>query len=144
MTLSGHLSFNGQCEAAFRCYQRILGGEITTLLSFGASPLGDQMPADWQARILHANLQLGALCLLGSDAFPDAYQRPQGFAVTLGIAEPAEASRVFEALADGGQVQMPFQATFWSPGFGMLVDRFGVPWEVNCDPTLPMPSQRAP
>lgn len=124
-------------EAAFRCYQRILGGEITTLLRFGESSLGGQVPADWQARILHANLQVGALSLLGSDAFPDTYQRPQGFAVTLGFAEPAEAAVVFEALADGGQIQMPFQAAFWSPGFGLLVDRFGIPWEVNCDTTLP-------
>jgi PhnB protein len=137
MSLSCHLIFDGQCAAALRRYQRILGGEITTLLSFGESPLGAQVPAEWQARILHANLQVGALSLLGSDAFPDTYQRPQGFAVTLGIAEPAEASRVFEALADGGQVQMPFQATFWSPGFGVLVDRFAIPWEINCDPTLP-------
>lgn len=137
MSLSCHLTFDGHCEAAFRSYQQILGGEITTLLRFGESPLGAQVPADWQARILHANLQVGALSLLGSDAFPGAYQRPQGFAVTLGVAEPAEAARVFEALADGGQIQMPYQPTFWTPGFGVLVDRFGTPWEVNCDPTLP-------
>lgn len=137
MSLSCHLTFDGHCEAAFRSYQQILGGEITTLLRFGESPLGAQVPADWQARILHANLQIGALSLLGSDAFPGAYQRPQGFAVTLGVAEPAEAARVFEALADGGQIQMPYQPTFWTPGFGVLVDRFGTPWEVNCDPTLP-------
>jgi PhnB protein len=138
MSLSCHLSFDGHCEAAFRCYQHILGGAITTLLRFGESPLGPQVPADWQARILHAHLQLDALSLLGSDAFPGTYQRPQGFAVTLGLTELAQASRVFEALAEGGVVQMPFQATFWSPGFGVLVDRFGIPWEVNCDPTLPM------
>ncbi len=134
MTLSCHLHFDGQCEAAFQCYQGILGGEITTLLSFGKSPLAAQLPEDWQARILHANLQLGELSLLGSDAFPGTYQRPQGFAVTLGIANHAKAARAFEALADGGQIQMPFQATFWTPGFGVLVDRFGIPWEVNCDP----------
>lgn len=137
MSLSCHLIFDGQCEAAFRRYQAVLGGAITVLLRFGESPLGAQVPADWQARILHANLQIGALSLLGSDAFPGTYARPQGFAVTLGLAEPAEAARVFEALADGGQIQMPFQPTFWTPGFGVLVDRFGIPWEVNCDPDKP-------
>lgn len=144
MSLSCHLQFDGQCEAAIRCYQGILGGEITTLLRFGESPLGAQVPPDWQARILHAHLQIGALSLLGSDAFPGTYQRPQGFAVTLGMAALTQAASVFEALADGGQIQMPFQACFWTPGFGVLVDRFGIPWEVNCDPgSLPEPTDRA-
>jgi PhnB protein len=133
MRIRCHLSFDGQCEVAFRTYQRIVGGQITMMLEYGESPMADQVPAQWQSRILHATLELGDQELLGFDAFPDAYERPQGFSVTLGISEPATAKEVFLALAEGGRVQMPYQETFWSPGFGVLIDRFGVPWEVNCE-----------
>lgn len=133
MRISCHLSFDGQCEVAFRTYQLLLGGQIITMLKFGESPLADQVPPQWQNRILHATLMLGDQELLGSDAFPDAYERPQGFSVTLGISEPAKAKEVFLALAEGGRVHMPYQETSWSAGFGVLVDRFGMPWEVNCE-----------
>ena len=132
MTISCHLSFDGQCEAAFRTYQRILGGELSTLLTFGDSPLASQVPPEWQSRILHATLVVGDQEFLGSDAFPNAYEKPQGFSVTLGVAELSQAKNVFSLLAENGRVQMPFQETFWSPGFGVLVDRFSVPWEINC------------
>jgi uncharacterized glyoxalase superfamily protein PhnB len=133
MAISCHLSFNGQCETAFRAYQAILGGEVRTLLSYGESPLARQVPAEWQSRILHATLVVGDEEFLGSDAFPDAYERPQGFCVTFSVPDLARARQVFESLAAGGTVQMPFQETFWSPGFGVLTDRFGVPWEVNSE-----------
>jgi len=133
MRISCHLSFDGQCEVAFRTYQRLLGGEIITMLEYGESPMADQVPPQWQNRILHATLRLGDQELLGTDAFPDAYERPQSFFVTLGISELAKAREVFASLAEGGRVQMPFQETFWSAGYGVLVDRFGVPWEVNCE-----------
>jgi PhnB protein len=139
MRISCHLAFDGQCELAFRTYQRLLGGEIVTLLRFSESPMAKEVPSEWQQRILHATLVLdGQEFLLGSDAFPNAYERPQGFAATLGIAAPTRAKEVFEALAEGGRVQLPFQETFWSAGFGVLVDQFGVPWEINCEraPTL--------
>jgi PhnB protein len=70
---------------------------------------------------------------MGSDAFPEAYKRPQGFSATVGIGELSRAQEVFNALAEGGQVQMPLQKTFWSAGFGVLVDRFGIPWEIHCE-----------
>ena len=132
MSLSCHLVFDGVCDRAFRAYQRILGGELKTLLTFGQSPLAEQLPPDWQGRILHATLVLDDQELMGSDAFPGAYAQPQGFSVTVGYADVDRARAVFDALADGGRLHMPFQATFWSPGFGVLVDRYGVPWEVNC------------
>ena len=71
---------------------------------------------------------------MGSDAPPDHYQEPKGISVTLGIEEPAEAERVFHALAKNGTVQMPIQKTFWATRFGMLVDQFGIPWMINCEP----------
>ena len=133
MRISCHLTFDGQCEVAFRTYQRLLGGEIMTMLRYGESPLADQVPLHWHGKILHATLALDTQELLGSDAYPDAYQQPRGYFVTLGITEPAKAKSVFASLTEGGQVHMPFQETFWSAGYGVLVDRFGVPWEVNCE-----------
>jgi PhnB protein len=133
MRISCHLTFDGQCEVAFLAYQRLLGGEIRAMLTYGDSPLADQVPSAWQSRILHATLVVGDQELLGSDAFPDTYERPRGFSVMLSPADPARARDIFASLAEGGSVSTAFQPTFWSAGFGVLVDRFGVPWEVNCE-----------
>ena len=134
MRVSCHLAFDGQCEVAFRTYERLLSGEIATMLKFGDSPVADQVPREWQQRILHATLTMdGRDLLMGSDAFPNAYERPQGFSATVGVAELQRAREIFDALAEGGRVHMPFQKTFWSAGFGVLVDRFGIPWEINCE-----------
>jgi PhnB protein len=130
MSFSCHLTFDGRCAEAFRTYQRVLGGDLK-LLEYGESPMANQVPPHWQRKIVHATFVLDARELLGSDAFPDAYEPPRGFAVTLAIPDPARAKRIFESLADNGRVNVPFQETFWSPGYGFVVDRFGVPWEVN-------------
>ncbi|GAB3509627.1 glyoxalase/bleomycin resistance/extradiol dioxygenase family protein [Pseudoxanthomonas daejeonensis] len=130
MGISCHLSFDGECAVAFRRYQRILGGEFTTLLTYGESPLARQVPREWQSRILHATLMVDDQELLGSDAFPGTYVKLQGFSVTLHV-PVHEAARVFVSLSEGGSIRMPFEPTFWSPGFGMLVDRYGIPWEIN-------------
>jgi PhnB protein len=139
MSLSCHLTFDGQCEEAFRSYERLLGAKTVTMLEYGKSPMATQFPPHWQRRIMHATLVLDdAQELLGSDAFPDGYETPRGFAVTLAIADPARAKQIFASLAEGGRVQVPLQETFWSPGYGHLVDRFGIPWEVNAEhPAVP-------
>ena len=82
---------------------------------------------------MHARLVVGDRVLMGSDVPPDHHDKPQGFSVSLGIDTPAEAERIFRALAEGGTVQMPLQETFWALRFGTLVDRFGIPWMVNCE-----------
>jgi PhnB protein len=99
----------------------------------GNSPMKDQVPADWQEKVLHARLELGQQALMGSDAPPDRYSAPQGIYVSLNIGDVAQAQRIFSGLAEGGRVEMPFEKTFWAAGFGMLVDRFRVPWMVNCE-----------
>jgi PhnB protein len=131
MRISPHLCFDGQCENAFQTYQQILGGTITTLLKYGASPMASQVERRWHDRIVHAALRLGELELTGVDVLSQDYQKPQGFFVTLTVSESADAKRIFSLLSDGGEVRLPFQPTFWSAGFGVLVDRFGVPWEIN-------------
>ena len=132
MRISPHLIFDGQCREAFVAYQRILGGTLATFMTFGESPLAASVDAKWHARILHATLELDGAELNGADVLPHDYQRPQGFSVILNLGDVEQARRIFVAFAGGGKVHMPFQSTFWSPGFGVVVDRFGTPWEINC------------
>ena len=132
MQLNPCLSFNGQCKAAFQFYQQCFGGNIQTMMTWGESPMADQVPSEWHDRIIHTTLIVGDGALLGSDAPPDRYEEPKGFSVTVQIDDPAEADRVFNALAENGTVQMPIQKTFWATRFGMCIDRFGTPWMVNC------------
>ncbi len=139
LRLSPHLTFNGDCKAAFQTYRRILGGELTTLMSYGESPMAAQVDPRWHDRIVHATLLLADVELLGADLLPEDYRAPQGFFVTLTVEGPGRGKSIFESLADGGQVQLPFASTFWSPGFGVLVDRYKVPWEINSAASAPPP-----
>jgi PhnB protein len=133
MELSPYLTFSGECAAAFAFYEKTLGGKIVMMQTHGESPMKDLVPADWQDKILHARLVAGGHALMGSDAPPARYAAPQGVQVSVTVATPAEGERIFNAFAENGKVNMPFQKTFWSAGFGMLVDRFGIPWMVNCE-----------
>jgi PhnB protein len=133
MQMNPYLMFDGQCEAAFKFYERCLGGNIAALLTYGESPMAAQMPSEERGKIMHARLVVGDKVLMGGDAPQGHYEKPQGFTVTLGIDDPGEAERVFDALAEGGSVRMPLQETFWALRFGMLVDRFGTPWMINCE-----------
>ena len=133
MRLTPNLSFGGKCEAAFKFYERYFGGKIVFMLTYGKSPMAEQVPQRWREKILHATLTVGDNVLMGSDPVPERYERPKGFAVMLGIDDPADAERIFQALAENGTVQMPLQKTFWSVRFGVLVDQFGIPWAINCE-----------
>jgi PhnB protein len=132
MQLNPYLNFNGQCEVAFKFYQQCLGGNIQTMMTWGDSPMADQVPSEWRSKIIHATLIVSETALLGADAPPDRYEKPRGFSVTIQINDPAQADRIFHKLAENGTVQMPIQQTFWALLFGMCVDRFGIPWMVNC------------
>jgi PhnB protein len=132
MQLNPHLSFNGQCQEAFKFYQQCLGGNIQTMMTHGDSPMADQVPSEWRDKILHATLVVGETALMGADVPPDSYKEPRGFSITIQINDPADAERIFGALSEGGTVTMPLQETFWAARFGMVVDRFGIPWMVNC------------
>jgi PhnB protein len=128
--ISVHLSFNGQCKVAFEFYADLFGGRIVTMMSWADSPMAAQAPAGRGGDILHASLDLDGSTLIGSDSA--GTQSPQGFAVLLEPSDPATAERWFAALAEGGSVDMPLQETFWAARFGVLRDRFGIPWEINC------------
>jgi PhnB protein len=133
MQLSPYLNFNGQCATAFKFYEQALGGKIVMMQTHGESPMNDQVPADWRDMIIHARMTVGDSVLMGSDMPPSSHTVPQGFTVSISIASLSDAERIFNALAANGKVGMPFQKTFWSAGFGMAVDRFGIPWMVNCE-----------
>ncbi len=133
MFANPYLNFQGKCEEAFKFYAACTGGTIEQLVHFSDMPGMTGVPMDWVA---HVRLRIGNSLLMGSDAPGPNFEKPQGFSVSLMAGTPEEADRVFAALAEGGTVRMPIGETPWSPRFGMLTDRFGTPWMVNCDPAL--------
>ena len=135
MQLSPYLSFKGQCEEAFAFYAQCLGAKVGELFRYGGSPMADQAPADWGNKIMHGSLTLDGQTVMGADMVANQYEAPQGISLSLHPKSVAEAERVFKALAEGGQVTVPFAKTFWAAGFGMVVDRFGIPWMINCEGT---------
>ena len=132
MNISFHIHFNGTCQDAFEFYATLLDGQIGTMLPFCKSPAADSVPADWQNKIVHANIKLHGIELAGDDLPPGLYQPPKGFYVLLSLENEEKTKAVFEALAAGGEVLFPLQPTFWSPCYGIVVDRFGVAWKLNC------------
>ena len=132
MQLNPMLTFNGQCEAAFKFYEQCLGGKIQTMMTWGESPMADQVSSELRDKIIHATLIVGDTALGGGDAPPDGYEEPRGISVTIQIDDTADAERIFRSLSEGGTVTMPLQQTFWAARFGMVVDRFGIPWMINC------------
>lgn len=131
MQLDSYLLFNGECETAFKFYEQLLGAKIEGMIRYTGSPTEEHVPSEWRDKILHARMTVGDSALMASDAPPGHYEKPQGFSVSIQLKDTAEGKRIFNELAKGGTVQMPFQETFWSPGFGMCVDRFDIPWMVN-------------
>jgi PhnB protein len=137
MRVSPHLCFNGQCREAFEMYQSLLGGTLETMLTYGESPMASSTDPSWHDRIVHATLLLDEVELTGVDMITGSYCRPQGFFVTLAVDGAARASEIFKSLSQGGTISVPFEETFWSPGFGVLVDRFSIPWEINANGGVP-------
>lgn len=135
MKIVTSLSFQGQCREAFDAYARILGGKVTAAFPFGEGP--PDMPVDpkYKDWLMHAWLDVGDQSIMGADLPPEFapnIDKPKnGFDVTYHTEDAVQAKRVFDALAEGGTVAMPFGETFWSPGYGSLTDRFGIPWMVN-------------
>jgi PhnB protein len=133
MQINPYLSFNGKCAEAFKFYAEVLGGENVMMMTYGESPMAAQTAPEDKDRIMHARLKAGDMMLMGADAPPQFYQPAQGMVVSLSVDAPAEADRIFKALSENGTVKMPIQETFWAQRFGMLIDRFGTPWMVNCE-----------
>ena len=131
MQMNPYLNFNGECEAAFTFYEQCLGGQLGAIFRYAGTPLADQVPSDWQDKVMHGSLTIGGQVLMGGDVAQD--DRPRGFSLALNLANTTEAERIFHALSQDGRVTVPLEQTFWAARFGMVVDRFGIPWMVNCD-----------
>ncbi|HET7551380.1 MAG TPA: VOC family protein [Gemmatimonadaceae bacterium] len=121
-----YLNYNGTCEAAFRFYEEHLGGKLTGLTTHAAGPQNAQIPDGWVDKVLHARLELGNAVLMGAD-IPGAEPMRSAY-VTLTLDAAEEAERVYGLLADGGQVFMKMEETFFASRFAMLRDRFGTSW----------------
>src|SRR6185436_17144330 len=137
MEINPYLSFKGDCEAAFKFYEQCLGGEGFGIFRYGGSPMEHQVPAEWSDKVMHGSITIGGMELNGADVVPEQYETPKSFSLSIQLKSVAEAERIFAQLAQGGQVVMPLDKTFWAERFGMLVDRFGIPWLINCDGSDP-------
>ena len=131
MQINPYLNFNGNCAEAFKFYERCLRGRIEMMSTYGDTPMKDQCPPDMLNRVIHAHLNVDGQALFGSDSAPGNFAPAQGMHVSIGVGSKEEGERIFRELSEGGKPIMPFAETFWSPGFGMVVDRFGTPWMVN-------------
>ncbi len=125
-----YLFFDGRCEEAVEYYRKSLGAEVTALMRYKESPEPSMCPAGAGEKVMHASFRVGETTVMASDGRCEGRPSFQGFSLSLTVSDPAEADRLFAALADGGRVQMPLTTTFFSPRFGMVADRFGVPWMI--------------
>jgi PhnB protein len=133
MQLSSHLGFNGNCEEGMKFYAETFGGTVVFKMTWKESPMCGQVEANFQDRIMHMAVKVGNSTIMGADAPPGRYQKPQGIVESIAVEDVEDAKRIFNTLAEGGSVQMPFAETFWAKGFGMATDKFGIPWMVNCE-----------
>lgn len=131
MQVNPYLFYDGNCEAALRFYQKVLGAEIDVMLPYDSGE-GMPIPPGYEKKIMHAKISIDGEVIMAADAPPGHFKPAQGFSVSLQVEDPADAERRFKALAEGGSINMPFGKTFFSKGFGMCVDQFGIPWMVNC------------
>lgn len=132
MQVVPYLSFNGNCREAFELYREVLGGTLGEFHTFGEMP--GEVPPAVRDLVMHARLDVaGGGALMGSDAWEGMFEPCQGMSVSLHPSSVSEGRRIFQKLAEGGAVTMPFEPTFWCPGFGMLKDRFGISWMLNCE-----------
>jgi PhnB protein len=133
MIVQNYLFFDGRCEEAIDFYRRALGAEVAMMMRYKDSPEPcpeGMVPPGSDNKVMHACLRIGETAVMASDGSCQGKPSFAGFALSLTAANEAEADRLFAALADGGQVQMPLGKTFFAPRFGMVADRFGVSWMV--------------
>ena len=137
MLIEAYLFFEGRCDEAIEFYRRALGAEVTALMRYAESPeppAPGKLPPGSENKVMHANLRIGSTSVMVSDGRCSGKPGFQGFALTIVPPDITRADLMFAALAEGGQVQMPLAKTFWSPRFGIVTDRFGVLWMINCMP----------
>ena len=130
MQVNPYLHYNGNCEAAFKFYEKAAGGKIEVLMTHESAPPDMPTPPEWKKKIMHGRISIDGEVIMASDAPPGHYHKPQGYSVTLTVENLVNAEEKFTALSEGGAVNMAFAPTFFAKGFGMCVDQFGIPWMV--------------
>ena len=132
--MQAYLTFNGNAAEALAFYAKALGGKVIFSMTFGESPMGAETPDAYKGKIMHATLEARGHQLMASDMPPGmAFEGSKGFSLSVQGNTVDEGKKLFEALAEGGEVTMPYGPQFWAVGFGMLTDKFGVSWMVNCE-----------
>ena len=130
MQVNPYVYYDGNCEAAFKFYEKELGARIEMMLRYEEAPADMPSSPEHKKKIMHARISIDGATIMGSDAPPKHFHKPQGFSLSLTVDDPAEAERKFNALCRGGAVNMAWSKTFFAKGFGMGVDQFGIPWMV--------------
>ena len=132
MRINPYLSFKGQCREAFEFYAKTFHGEIAMIMTQGESPMAAELPPENRDAVMHAQLNVGDQVLMGADAVESCGPSQGNGCVTINVDGVDEAERLFAALSAGGTVFMPIAETFWAQRFGIVTDRFGTPWMINC------------
>jgi PhnB protein len=135
MVLEPYLFFTGNCEEALNFYKGVFGGEITSVMRMKDVPPDQEMemPPEYAEKIMHANFKSPTVSFMASDARPGKVYGEGPISLSLGTDDVKEAQKVFDALAKGGTVEMPFGDAFWGAKFGMLTDKYGIDWMINCE-----------
>jgi len=137
MDVRPYLDFNGDCEAAFMFYAQTLDGTLGPIFRYAGTELAHQVPPEWQEKVMHASITIGAQVLMGADVAPDRYEAPKGFTLSLQLSDPTRAERIFRDLSLNGRVVTPLAPTFWAAQFGVVTDCFGITWLINCEAAAP-------
>ena len=134
MNVQSYITFGGRCEEALEFYKKSVGAEITSLMRWKESPdAAMKGPPGYEEKVMNAAFRIGDSHLMADDGMGDKKAEFKGMTLMIEVADDAEAKRVFMALGEGGNVTMPLAKTFWSSSFGMLTDKFGVPWMVGVE-----------
>lgn len=133
MNVQPYLLFNGHCEEAINYYQTHLDAQVLMMMRFSDSPEPECCPPGRENLVMHATLQIGASIVMMSDGQEDAALNYDGFSLSLSMTDMAEAEARFNALSQAGEVICPLAETFWSPGFGMVKDPYGITWMINVE-----------
>ena len=132
MKVQAYISFGGRCEEALEFYKKSIGVEVTGLMRWKESPdAAMKGPPGYEEKVMNAAFRIGETQMMADDGMGEAPAQFKGMTLAIEVADDAEAKRVFTALGEGGNVKMPLAKTFWTSSFGMLIDKFGVPWMVN-------------
>lgn len=133
MKIIPYLSYSGNCAEAFKFYASATGGKIEMIMTYGQAPPGEPVPPNMTDKVMHATMSIGDNAIMGADAPAQYASTPAGFSVSLNLDTPEEADRLYTALSEGGTIKMPITETFWAQRFAMFIDKFNIPWMINCE-----------